>query len=111
VTSELAASSSDAGASGNNFEVYSLPFIRSKFIKALQDGKLGVDPTDMGEDWTSKSTIGLSSYGVLALSTQTPAESMQWLENSIDSTIEGQVPPFCFPDQSMGPDLLIFFAR
>ena len=111
VTSKLAASSTDAGASGNNFEVFSLPFIRSNFVNALHDGKFGVASDEMGDGWTPLSTIGLSSYGVLALSTDTPAKTMQWLEDSIASTVEGDVPPFCFPDQAMGPDLLFLLRH
>ena len=62
----------------------------------------------MGDSWKSMSRIGRSSYGVLARKTDTPEKTMQWLEDSIASTFEGQVPPFCFPDKAMGPDLLFF---
>lgn len=108
VKKKLGSSSDDSSASGNNFEVYALPFIRDKFVKELFAGELGVQVADMGTEWPQLRLIGLSAYGVLARKCKTPEESLRWMEEIVASTIEGQVPPFCYPDPKMGPDLLFF---
>mmetsp|Transcript_19707 Transcript_19707/g.47578 ORF Transcript_19707/g.47578 Transcript_19707/m.47578 type:complete len:864 (+) Transcript_19707:200-2791(+) len=52
----------------------------------------------------------LSAYGVLCRYTGDVHATLDWLNDSVNATFEGQVPPFCLPDVNIGPDI-IFLLR
>ena len=54
--------------------------------------------------------VGRSAYGVLARACTEPADTILWLEASVEARFDGAVEPFCFPDELFGPDL-VFFMR
>ena len=51
-----------------------------------------------------------SSYGVLSIDVgegnEACEKTIDWIRGATNSTIEGQVPPFCYPDTSIGPDVM-----
>ena len=53
-----------------------------------------------------------SSYGVLALDTGSVRDkskiqaTLEWIEDALKAKFEGQVPPFCYPDTLIGPDVI-----
>ena len=52
-----------------------------------------------------------SSYGVLTLDTVEASldavmATIKWIEAAVNCTIEGQVEPYCYPDNNFGPDVL-----
>jgi hypothetical protein len=99
---------SNSSTSGLMFEDYSILPIRNNFVHALSKGELGIEYDKIKDEWKKLTKIGSSSYGVLAVRCTTAEQVMDWLRASIDSTLDGQVAPFCFPDEKMGPDLLFF---
>ena len=99
---------SNSSTSGFMFEDYSILPIRNNFLHALSKGELGIEYDKIRDEWKRLTKIGSSSYGVLAVRCTTAKQVMDWLHASVDSTLDGQVAPFCFPDEKMGPDLLFF---
>jgi hypothetical protein len=51
-----------------------------------------------------------SSYGVLATKCKDPSGTIAWINAVMESRFEGAVPPFCFPDNMFGPDV-VFLLR
>jgi hypothetical protein len=48
-----------------------------------------------------------SSYGVLALDCKGDiARTIEWIETAASAQFEGLVPPFCYPDDNFGPDVM-----
>ena len=84
---------------GEAFEKIMLPAIQERFSYILaeqyKDNNL--------DGWTVSVR---TSYGQLAQKCSSPEETMGWIEKEINATFEGQVPPFCFPDEYIGPDLI-----
>ena len=91
---------------GNGFEHFLLPAIQGNFSKVMIE-QLKVDIGDFGDYSVPK----LSSYGVLARECSGIDETLNWLSNSMDARFEGIVEPFCFPDESIGPDLMFFLRN
>jgi len=54
--------------------------------------------------------VGKSAYGVLATKCTTKKETMNWIDKALEAPLEGTVPPFCFPDNNFGPDV-VFLLR
>jgi hypothetical protein len=56
-----------------------------------------------------------SAYGVLALDAEEKddptSETLAWLRSSTEARFEGQVPPFCFPCEIFGPDVLCLLYK
>lgn len=49
----------------------------------------------------------MSSYGVLALDCKgNISDTICWIESATSAQFEGQVAPFCYPDNHFGPDVL-----
>lgn len=60
-----------------------------------------------GHDFKDYSVFSRSSYGALAKSCkESIADTIQWIKDAASSKFDGQVPPFCFPDDNFGPDVL-----
>ena len=48
-----------------------------------------------------------TAYGVLCVETGTDiGKILKWIKDSMNAEFEGQVPPFCLPDTSVGPDVV-----
>ncbi|KAG7350242.1 hypothetical protein IV203_009602 [Nitzschia inconspicua] len=92
----------EKGGLGEAFEKVLIPAIQRKFQNVLKE-QLGTSGDILTENYTVPYR---SAYGVLGVSCETPAQTMQWIYDSTVSTFEGQVPPFCFPDVYIGPDLI-----
>ena len=108
LATRLLDTATNASTSGFKFEDYSILPIRNNFLPALSKGELGIKSDSISADWKKLTKIGPSSYGVLAVRYTTAAQVMVWLRASINSTLDGEVAPFCFPDEKMGPDLHFF---
>ena len=81
-----------------------LPAIQKNFSKVLK-AQLQNDIGDYGEF----SVPRVSSYGVLARDCSEDIDgTLEWLRSSMKARFEGTVPPFCFPDTAIGPDMLFF---
>ena len=53
-----------------------------------------------------------SSYGVVCVDArQNIKKTIEWMTAIWNSTFEGQVPPFCYPDVHFGPDLMFFLRN
>ena len=58
-----------------------------------------------------------SSYGVLALDTGSVRDkskieaTLEWIEAALEAKFEGRVPPFCYPDTLIGPDVIFFMQN
>jgi hypothetical protein len=62
--------------------------------------------SDIG-DYGEFSVPRVSSYGVLARDCSEDIDgTLKWLRSSMMARFEGTVPPFCFPDIAIGPDML-----
>lgn len=95
----------EEGGLGDAFEKIMLPAIQRKFPEILK--------SQLGDTVVSLDGYAVScrsSYGVLAVQCKTPSETIQWIDEAANSTFEGQVVPFCYPDAAFGPDL-IFMLR
>jgi hypothetical protein len=90
------------GGQGAAFEKLMLPAIQKRLPDILREQLQA--PGDILKDfWVSSR----SSYGVLALDCKTDiSATIKWIEDATAATFEGQVPPFCYPDTSIGPDLM-----
>eukprot|EP00978_Attheya_sp_CCMP212_P019009 scaffold52711_cov63-Attheya_sp.AAC.2 len=90
------------GGQGAAFEKLMLPAIQKRLPDILREQLQA--PGDILKDfWVSSR----SSYGVLALDCKTDINAtIKWIEDATAATFEGQVPPFCYPDTSIGPDLM-----
>jgi hypothetical protein len=90
------------GGQGAAFEKLMLPAIQKRLPAILREQLQA--PGDILKDfWVSSR----SSYGVLALDCKTDiSATIEWIEDATAATFEGQVPPFCYPDTSIGPDLM-----
>lgn len=60
--------------------------------------------------WSKLSNGTRSSYGVLSVDMEAKADkisaTLDWIKASLEAKFEGQVPPFCFPVESFGPDIM-----
>ena len=45
------------------------------------------------------------------MNAQTPEETIKWIREILDCPFDGTVPPFCSPDEKMGPDSLFFLRK
>jgi len=86
---------------GSTFEFFLLPGIRRHFSKLLAN-QLKANYGDLKYYKVPK----LSSYGVVAFMCKTSDDTIKWIERASKSRLEGQVEPFCYPDQLFGPDLV-----
>ncbi|MCG8429323.1 MAG: hypothetical protein MI754_18380, partial [Chromatiales bacterium] len=105
----LRSSSENASMSGFQFEKWVLPQIKGGFVdyvKSLKENDIKI-PQELDQDWT----FGLTAYGVVVRKCTTPKETMEWIDQSLKSHISGSIPPFCFPDETMGPDLLALLHK
>lgn len=54
----------------------------------------------------------LLAYGMLCVDTGRDIEkTIEWAENSISASFEGQVAPFCYPDTHIGPDVIFLLPH
>jgi hypothetical protein len=96
------------GDKGIAFEKLVLPYLQKNLKQVVADQlKSENNPFD-GYRLSSK-----SSYGVLAKSCKGcdmdgVRETLHWIESATTTTIEGACPPFCYPDNYFGPDVLFF---
>lgn len=48
-----------------------------------------------------------SAYGVICVVADNDInKTIKWVSQSLKATFEGQVPPYCYPDEQIGPDLI-----
>ncbi|CAB9502644.1 expressed unknown protein [Seminavis robusta] len=92
--------SQETGGQGEAFEKLLLPAIQKNFHNILRE-QHGTDVV-----LTNKKVPHRSAYGVLARQCSHPEQTMQWIEDATTARVEGQVPPFCYPDTKIGPDLM-----
>lgn len=92
----------ELGGHGEAFEKLILPAIQRNFTTVLNQ----THPNDEVLPLYHVSTV--SAYGVLAESCKKSIEkTIVWLERATSNLqFEGQVPPFCYPDDHFGPDLV-----
>jgi hypothetical protein len=91
---------------GDAFELALLPHIKMKFDAILKEQLSSVVPTSEQNRFTLSPR---SAYGLLAVNCESMSDTWDWIERSTDTQslrFENQVPPFCFPDNACGPDLL-----
>ena len=86
---------------GAGFEKVMLPAIQMKLPQILAK-----QLDAMGEALKDLRVPKRSAYGMLAIHCSSPKETIQWIEDATKSTFEGQVVPFCYPDEHIGPDLI-----
>ncbi len=91
---------------GNGFEHFLLPALQVNLSKVMKEQL----QDDIG-DYDDYSVPKLSSYGVLARECSGIDETLNWLRISMAARFEGIVEPFCFPDKSIGPDLMFFLRN
>ncbi|KAG7347259.1 hypothetical protein IV203_030626 [Nitzschia inconspicua] len=76
--------------------------LENHFKKQLQDS----DAQQLWRFYVSTK----SSYGVLSIDVgegnEAYEKTIDWICGATNSTIEGQVPPFCYPNTSIGPDVV-----
>jgi len=89
------------GGLGEAFEKLMLPAIQKRFPDILQE-QLNSKGGVLKNYWVSPR----SSYGVLALNCTDISSTIKWIEDATAAKFEGQVPPFCYPDTSIGPDVI-----
>ena len=104
-------SAGNASSSGFVFEQWCLPFIKERFVKFVQSWSKGNNSVFVPSKFTEDFRIGWSAYGVIVLDARTPDETMKWIRESLDCPFDGTVPPFCSPDEKMGPDSLFFLRK
>ena len=92
----------EQGGHGEAFEKVMLPAIQRKLSSVLRAQHGTVEPLK------SYRVSTMSSYGVLAVSCKDSIEeTIRWLKRATSPfQFEGQVPPFCYPDDHFGPDLI-----
>jgi hypothetical protein len=94
----------EPGGQGEAFEKLMLPALQ-RHAQDLLKSQLGNN--DDGIQFGSYDVSSKSSYGVLALDCKTaPEKTVEWIEAATSASFEGQVPPFCYPDDNFGPDVL-----
>jgi len=86
---------------GTGFEKVILPAIQMKLPRILAQ-----QLDDMGDALKDLRVPKRSAYGMLAIQCSRPEDTIQWIEEATNSTFEGQVVPFCYPDEYIGPDLI-----
>ena len=86
---------------GTGFEKVILPAIQLKLPRIL-----AVQLDDTGAALKDLTVPKRSAYGMLAIQCSRPEDTIQWIEEATNSTFEGQVVPFCYPDGYIGPDLI-----
>lgn len=90
------------GGQDEAFEKLMLPAIPKRLPNILRE-QLEAHGDILKDFWVSPR----SSYGVLALDCKNDiSATIKWIEDATAATFEGQVPPFCYPDTSIGPDLM-----
>lgn len=97
----------EAGGQGDGFEKICLFPLRSKLIDALR--------VQFGDAFRDLHVSEKSAYGVLVRkckgqSNQDVTKTLEWLKDARKAKFEGTVPPFCFPDDLFGPDI-VFILR
>ena len=91
----------EQGGLGEAFEKIMLPAIQKKLRALLQTQHKGDNA------FPEYNVSCRSAYGVLAMDCKESIEStLNWIEAATNATFEGQVPPFCYPDDHFGPDLM-----
>jgi hypothetical protein len=103
-TSEKLAYSTSDAEKGKVFEQFLLPSIQNRFemIMTIQLPKDSYLQNYKVPEW--------SSYGVLATKCEDPSGTIAWINAVMESRFEGAIPPFCFPDNMFGPDV-VFLLR
>ena len=92
---------SEAGGQGIAFEKLMLPAIQKRLRSLLK--KQHASETDLQDFFVSSR----SAYGILAVDCKDSIKStIEWIEAATKATFEGQVAPFCYPDDHFGPDLM-----
>ena len=107
---------------GQAFEKLLLPGLmmeKNKFEDFVQSN-LGENASSLKDYTISRK----SAYGVLCVDTSRPddtesgqqvgerfKQTMDWIEKSLDARFEGQVAPFCSPDNYIGPDIMFLLRQ
>jgi hypothetical protein len=106
----------ESGGQGHAFERVILPGLLRNREKVEEVALTMVEKEDVLKVLPQNYYSGTrSSYGVLALDAydrnDPTSETLEWIDLSIKARFEGQVPPFCFPCESFGPDLLFLLRK
>jgi hypothetical protein len=89
-----------SSAQGDSFERFMLPSIQARFGNILSTQV--VNSAVKGFSVSSR-----TAYGVLACDCKDSIDStIAWVNRSTCVRFDGQVPPFCYPDDHFGPDVL-----
>lgn len=93
----------ELGGQGEAFEKLMLPAIQDHLPRLLQAQQEASEYEVLSKFRVS----ARSAYGVLAIDCKTDiSATIKWIEDAASASFEGQVAPFCYPDNFMGPDLL-----
>jgi len=90
------------GGLGDAFEKCLLPAIQKRLSQILHDQLNHHGGSVLKDCCVSKR----SSYGVLAIKCKDCVSTIKWIEAATSARFEGKVPPLCYPDSLMGPDLI-----
>jgi hypothetical protein len=93
----------EGSVQGEGLEKLMLPaFQHRERLPNILKKQLGTDHCFEGYLVSSR-----SSYGVLALDCKDDIpRTIEWIESAASAQFEGLVPPFCYPDDNFGPDLM-----
>ena len=86
---------------GTAFERFSVPYLMKNLQEIIQEQ---VKPVNLFEGFRVSDK---SSYGILVRSCKDSVrDTLEWITEAANATIEGMVPPFCWPDKYFGADAL-----
>jgi hypothetical protein len=93
----------EGSVQGEGFEKLMLPaFQHRERLPNILKKQLGT-----GHGFEGYLVSSRSSYGVLALDCKGDiARTIEWIETAASGQFEGLVPPFCYPDDNFGPDVM-----
>lgn len=89
---------------GTAFERFSVPYLMKNLETIIQ---AQVEPSKPDNPFQGFRVSEKSSYGVLVQSCKGSVNAtLKWIREAAAARIEGAVPPFCWPDNYFGPDVL-----